>query len=156
MQTGGFTLFWIDSCCHYYMRVGKMRASFWVWFIFWTFRGVGCRVGTAIDMQITPAFPAPGSEWLGYVCTGPGVKFFSWVKGSVCFVLKFALPPFSPLLSPVVQISKQNMHWTLDPINNFTPLLHLHVCLESRIMTWPLRVCETSSSSMQLSPGNVF
>ena len=23
-------------------------------------------------------------------------------------------------------------------------------------MTWPLRVCETSSSSMQLSPGNVF
>ena len=34
----------------------------------------------------------------------------SWVKGSVCFVLKFAFPPF-PLPS-VVQISKQDTQGT--------------------------------------------
>ena len=34
----------------------------------------------------------------------------SWVKGSVWFVLKFALPPFSPPLPCGVQISKQNMN----------------------------------------------
>ena len=33
----------------------------------------------------------------------------SWVKGSVSFVLKFALPPFSPPLPSGVQIRKQNM-----------------------------------------------
>ena len=32
------------------------------------------------------------------------------MKGSVCFVLKFAFPPLSPPLPSVVQISKQNMH----------------------------------------------
>ena len=32
----------------------------------------------------------------------------SWVKGFVSFVLKFALPPFSPPLPSVVQFSKQN------------------------------------------------
>ena len=39
------------------------------------------------------------------------------VKGSVCFVLKFALPPFSPPLPSVVEISKQNRHRTFDIIN---------------------------------------
>ena len=39
----------------------------------------------------------------------------SWVKGLVCFVLKFALPHFSPPLPSGVQISKQNMLWTFDP-----------------------------------------
>ena len=34
----------------------------------------------------------------------------SWVKGSVCFVLKFELPTFSPPLPSGVQISKQIMH----------------------------------------------
>ena len=32
------------------------------------------------------------------------------MKGSVCFVLKFALPPFSPPLPSGVQIAKQNKH----------------------------------------------
>ena len=36
------------------------------------------------------------------------------VKGSLCFVLKFALPPFSPRLPSEVQISKQNRHKTFD------------------------------------------
>ena len=35
-----------------------------------------------------------------------------WVKGSVCFVLIFALPHFSPPLPSGVQISKQNRHRT--------------------------------------------
>ena len=30
-------------------------------------------------------------------------QVISWVKGSVCFVLKFALPPFSPPLPSGVQ-----------------------------------------------------
>ena len=34
----------------------------------------------------------------------------TWVKCSVCFILKFALPPFSPPLPSGMQISKQNMH----------------------------------------------
>ena len=34
----------------------------------------------------------------------------SLVKGSVCFVLKFALPPFSPPLPSGVRISKQNIY----------------------------------------------
>ena len=32
------------------------------------------------------------------------------VKGSVCFGFKFVLPPFSPPLPSVVEISKQNRH----------------------------------------------
>ena len=36
----------------------------------------------------------------------------SWVKGSVCFVLKFAFPPFPPPLPSVVQISKQDTQGT--------------------------------------------
>ena len=32
------------------------------------------------------------------------------VKGSVCFVLKFALPPISPPRPTVVHLSKQNTH----------------------------------------------
>ena len=44
-------------------------------------------------------------------------------QGSVCFVLKFALPPFSPPPLPSgVQISKQNTHWTFDTINNLSPV----------------------------------
>ena len=39
------------------------------------------------------------------------------------FVLKFALPPFSPPLPSGVQISKENMHRTFDPINNSTPVV---------------------------------
>ena len=39
----------------------------------------------------------------------------SWVKGSVCLVLKFALPPFPPPLPSRVQIAKQNTHGTFDP-----------------------------------------
>ena len=35
------------------------------------------------------------------------------MKGSVCFVLKFALPPFSPLVPSGVQISKQAHRCTL-------------------------------------------
>ena len=35
------------------------------------------------------------------------VKVFIWVKGSVCFVLKFALPPFSPPLPSGVQITNK-------------------------------------------------
>ena len=37
-------------------------------------------------------------------------EIISWVKGSVCLVLKFALPPFYPPLPSGVQISKQNTH----------------------------------------------
>ena len=33
-----------------------------------------------------------------------------WVKGSACIVLEFALPPFSPPLPSVVEVSKQNRH----------------------------------------------
>ena len=44
----------------------------------------------------------------------------SWVRGSVCFELKFALPPCSPPLPSGVQISNQNLHGTFDPITNLT------------------------------------
>ena len=33
-----------------------------------------------------------------------------WIKGSACFVLEIALPPFSPPLPSVVEVSKQNTH----------------------------------------------
>ena len=33
-----------------------------------------------------------------------------WVKGLVCLGLEFALPPFSPSLPSVVEVSKQNRH----------------------------------------------
>ena len=33
-----------------------------------------------------------------------------WVKGSVCYALEFPLPPFSPPLPSVEEVSKQNMH----------------------------------------------
>ena len=46
----------------------------------------------------------------------------SWVKVSACIVLKFALPPFSSLSPPVVQISKQNRHWTFEPRINSIPV----------------------------------
>ena len=39
------------------------------------------------------------------------------VKGSVCFALQFAPPPFSPPLPYVVQIPKQNRRRTFDIIN---------------------------------------
>ena len=54
-----------------------------------------------------------------YVRTGAGVYCLGIydVKGSVCFVLKLALPPFSPPLPSGVQISKQNRHRTFDVIN---------------------------------------
>ena len=39
------------------------------------------------------------------------------VKVSVCFVLKFALPPFSPPLPSVMQFSEQNKHCNFDIIN---------------------------------------
>ena len=42
------------------------------------------------------------------------------VKHSVCFVLKFALPPFSPPLPSGVQISKQNTHRTFDIRNTLS------------------------------------
>ena len=42
-----------------------------------------------------------------HVCMG---RVISWVKGSVCFVLKFAPPPFSTPLPSVVENSKQNRH----------------------------------------------
>ena len=41
-----------------------------------------------------------------------------WVKGSVCLVLEFALPPFSPPLPSVVEVTKQNTHQIFDPIYN--------------------------------------
>ena len=59
----------------------------------------------------------PNSKRLVGRC-GRGI---SWVKGSLCFVLKFALPPFSPPRPYVVQLSKQNRHLTFDPINTSTP-----------------------------------
>ena len=64
----------------------------------------------------------PQRAWdtLWPVCSAEVV---SLVKGSVCFDLKFALPPFSPPLPSGVQISKQNTHWTFDSINNLTPVL---------------------------------
>ena len=49
-----------------------------------------------------------------------------WVKCSVCFVLEFALPPFSPPLPSVAEVSKQNRHWTFDPMINFTPVEAFH------------------------------
>ena len=42
------------------------------------------------------------------------------VKVSVLYFWKFALPPFSPPLPSVVDVSKQNRHQTFDPINNLT------------------------------------
>ena len=55
------------------------------------------------------------------------IKGTSCIHGSkfmcIYFVLKFALPPFLPLSLPSgVQISKQNMHGTYDPINNLNPV----------------------------------
>ena len=44
------------------------------------------------------------------------------VKGSVCFILKFALPAFSPPIPSEVEVSKQNTLWTFDPRNMFTPV----------------------------------
>ena len=49
-------------------------------------------------------------------------EIISDVKGSGWFVWKLALPPFSPPLPSVVQISKHNTHWTFDIRNNFTPV----------------------------------
>ena len=44
------------------------------------------------------------------------------VKGSVCLLLEFALPPFSPSLPSVVQFSKHSTHQTFDIRINFTPV----------------------------------
>ena len=46
-----------------------------------------------------------------------------WVKGSVCLFIEFALPPFSPPLPSVVEISKQNRHGTVDAMIKFTPVV---------------------------------
>ena len=43
----------------------------------------------------------------------------SGVEGSVCLLLKVAIPPFCPSLPSWVQISKLNMHWIFDPMNDF-------------------------------------
>ena len=42
-------------------------------------------------------------------------QVISWVKVSVCFVLKFAFPSFSPPLPSGVQISKQTIQGTFQP-----------------------------------------
>ena len=54
-------------------------------------------------------------------------EVISWVKGSACFVLKFALPPFSPALPSGVQISKQNTHGTFDPKDTLRPVVQFHM-----------------------------
>ena len=51
------------------------------------------------------------------------------MKGSVCFVLIFALPQFSPPLPSGVQISKQNMHKTFHTRIFFTGVV-IHGCSE--------------------------
>ena len=53
-----------------------------------------------------------GSQYTAVTRLSTGIKVFLGQR-SVCFVLKFALPPFSP--------PQKNMHRTFDPINNFTP-----------------------------------
>ena len=40
-----------------------------------------------------------------------GSEGISWFKGSVCFVLKFALPPFSPPLPSGVQYRAEGISW---------------------------------------------
>ena len=54
-----------------------------------------------------PIFPSEPNWYASFIYRGRGI---SWVKGSVRFILKFALPPFSPLLPSVVQVSKQKRH----------------------------------------------
>ena len=65
------------------------------------------------------------SEWMFLTHIDYTVAGYSGTNGSVCFVLKFALPHFSPPLPSGVQISKQNTHRIFDPINNLTPVLHI-------------------------------
>ena len=50
-------------------------------------------------------------------CRSQGI---SLVKGSVCFVLKFALPPFSPVWNANLK-TKRAQNLCLDPLNNLTP-----------------------------------
>ena len=60
---------------------------------------------------------APFKEGLAHVYARVQVHVYVYrgeviyyVKGSVCFVLKFALTPFSPSLPSGVKFSIQNMH----------------------------------------------
>ena len=72
-------------------------------------------------------FPPPITVCIQHqiLYTGAG---YSGMKGSVCFVLKFALPPFSSPLPSGVQISKQNRHRTFHT-RIFLPLYYL-ICLK--------------------------
>ena len=51
-----------------------------------------------------------------------GVELFLWSKVLCALIWNFALPPISPPLHSVVEVSKQNLHWTFDPINTSTPV----------------------------------
>ena len=54
---------------------------------------------------------------------GPGKD---GVKGSVCIVLKIALPPFSPPLPSVVQFLRQNRYRTFDIVISYQALCLLN------------------------------
>ena len=83
----------------------------------------------------------------------------SWVKGSVCFVLKYCiLFPFRP---SGVQISKQNLRGTFNPINNFAPVRSLPAWLalaanlsasRSKLHAPPVRALPPCSLSTKIDP----
>ena len=63
-----------------------------------------------------------GAQGRHSTCSQCSSHTYRGIKGPVRFVLKLALPPFSPPLSSGVQILKQNMHRTLDILNTSTPV----------------------------------
>ena len=70
------------------------------------------------------------------------------VKGSVCFVKKFALPSFSPPHPSVVQISKQKTHWTLDIIS---PPLYIRNLVACHPLTRSLKMFDETSMRIALT-----
>ena len=79
-------------------------------------------------------------------------QVISWANGSVCSILKFAFPHCSPPLYGV-EISKQYMHWTFDPINNLTPVFHTTLGKMSlNLSVVSVRLCELFLWFPQLRP----
>ena len=58
-----------------------------------------------------------------------------WVKGSVCFILKFALPLFPPLTPSECKFHNKTRIEAFNPVNNMAPALSLSF--------WLLRISYT-------------
>ena len=67
-------------------------------------------------------------------------------RGSVSFVLQFAIPPFPPPLPSVGQFSKQNRHRAFDAINTKPPVIMTF--LELGQQRWILKVLGSVVASL--------